>query len=114
MRTYRHSCESGSPRGGFGLYLQVNLTARYNQSYTEAVKTAVSIPDPVFHEAEALARRLGLSRSRLFREALEAYIAAHSDKKHIDALNEVYSREPSSVDSGLSRMQWASLPEEEW
>ena len=78
------------------------------------MKTAVSIPDPVFHEAEALARRLGVSRSHLFREALEAYIAAHSDEKHLDALNEVYSRESSSVDSGLARMQWASLPDEEW
>ena len=78
------------------------------------MKTAVSIPDPVFHEAEALARRLGVSRSRLFREALEAYIVAHSGEKVREALDAVYFGESSSVDSGLAQMQWASLRDEEW
>src|SRR5436190_1081962 len=34
------------------------------------MKTAVSIPDDVFHEAERLARRTKRSRSRLFSDAL--------------------------------------------
>jgi metal-responsive CopG/Arc/MetJ family transcriptional regulator len=41
------------------------------------MKTAVSIPEPIFHAAEALAKRLGLSRSELFSRALEAYLEAY-------------------------------------
>jgi hypothetical protein len=35
------------------------------------MKTAVSIPDPVFEKGEALARKLGLSRSALYALAIE-------------------------------------------
>lgn len=40
------------------------------------MKTAVSVPDPVFEAAEALAERMGVSRSQLYTTALEAYLAA--------------------------------------
>ena len=56
------------------------------------MKTAVSLPDPVFHAAESLAHRLGMSRSQLFREALEAYIASHDDEHIREALDNVYSK----------------------
>ena len=77
------------------------------------MKTAVSIPDPVFHAAESLAGRLGMSRSQLFREALEAYISAHDDENVREALDDVYSTEPSELDGVLSRLQLASLPDED-
>ena len=38
------------------------------------MKTAVSIPDPLFREAEAAAKKLSLSRSRFIQIALEAYL----------------------------------------
>jgi antitoxin MazE6 len=44
-------------------------------SYTTAMKTAISIPDELFREAEACARRLRISRSRLFAEATREYLA---------------------------------------
>lgn len=31
-----------------------------------AMKTAISIPDPIFEAAEGFARRLGMSRSELY------------------------------------------------
>ena len=77
------------------------------------MKTAVSIPDPVFHAAESLAGRLGMSRSQLFREALEAYISAHDDEKVRETLDDVYSTEPSELDSVMSQLQLASLPDED-
>ncbi len=43
------------------------------------MKTAVSIPDELFHQAETEARREGLSRSRLYSRALAAYLAAKGD-----------------------------------
>lgn len=43
--------------------------------YTQAVKTAISIPDELFREVELCTRRLKVSRSRLFAEAVREYIA---------------------------------------
>ena len=78
------------------------------------MKTAVSIPDPIFHAAESLAKRLGLSRSELFSRAIAAYIEAHKHNRVREALNQVYAEESSSLDESLVQMQWASLPKEDW
>ena len=42
------------------------------------MKVAVSIPDPIFAQAEALAKRMKLSRSKLYARALDAYVAGQS------------------------------------
>lgn len=39
------------------------------------MKTAISIPDDVFAQAERVAKRLGLSRSELFTKAVQAFVA---------------------------------------
>ncbi len=52
------------------------------------MKTAVSIPDDVFNEAEELARRTKVSRSELYANALRALIA--KDRGVTDALDQVY------------------------
>jgi metal-responsive CopG/Arc/MetJ family transcriptional regulator len=78
------------------------------------MKTAVSIPDPIFYAAEALAKRLGMSRSELFSRALEAYLEAHKHDSVREALDAIYSQELSRLDETLAHMQWASLPKEDW
>jgi metal-responsive CopG/Arc/MetJ family transcriptional regulator len=80
----------------------------------EPMKTAVSIPDPIFHAAESLAKRLGMSRSELFSRALEAYLEAHKHDSVREALDAIYSHESSSLDATLAHLQWASLPKEDW
>jgi metal-responsive CopG/Arc/MetJ family transcriptional regulator len=78
------------------------------------MKTAISIPDPIFQAGETLAKHLNLSRSQLYTKALQIFIAAH-DAQHItDALNEVYDEHSSSIDPSLAQMQIASLPREDW
>lgn len=78
------------------------------------MKTAVSLSDSVFQEAEALAKRLGISRSELFSRALQLYLEAHKHDRVREALDEVYSQESSTVDEALAIMQAASLQEEDW
>ena len=43
------------------------------------MKTAISLPDPLFKSADALARRLGVSRSELFANAM-ADLGKHTTK----------------------------------
>lgn len=38
------------------------------------MKTAISLPDEVFRKADRLAKRLGKSRSELYREAVTEYL----------------------------------------
>ena len=80
------------------------------------MKTAVSIPDLVFAEAEDLARRLGRSRSQLFTDALREYVDRHRAEHITRRLNEVFEAEPelAQLDPELKELQYRSLPKEEW
>jgi predicted transcriptional regulator len=51
------------------------------------MKTAVSIPDPIFARLERLARRTGRSRSEIVSTALEEYAARHTPDEITEALN---------------------------
>ena len=44
------------------------------------MKTAISVPDDVFGEAEHLAARLRISRSDLYARALREFLVRHSDQ----------------------------------
>ena len=51
------------------------------------MKTAVSIPDSLFKEAEAAAKNLGLSRSRFIQMALEAYLERRREEELTAEIN---------------------------
>ncbi len=53
------------------------------------MKTAVSIPDALFHRADQLASRLGKSRSQIYREALADYVARRDPGAVTRALDEI-------------------------
>ena len=55
------------------------------------MKTAISIPDPVFAKAEVAARRLNMSRSELYAKAVEAWVDAHSEDEVTRAMDEALS-----------------------
>jgi predicted transcriptional regulator len=57
------------------------------------VKTAISIPDELFEEADALARRTGKSRSELYADALREHLKRHGDAAITARLNDVYGSE---------------------
>lgn len=78
------------------------------------MKTAISLPDSVFEEAEVLAQRLGLSRSELYTKALQVYLKKYSRKQIQCKLSEVYSQESSELDPVMAKMQFMSLPRENW
>jgi metal-responsive CopG/Arc/MetJ family transcriptional regulator len=57
--------------------------------YTPGMKTAVSIPDEIFEEAERLAERLRTSRSRLYSQALREYVRRHTPDQVTESINRV-------------------------
>ena len=78
------------------------------------MKTAISIPDPIFQEAEQLAQKLGMSRSELFTRAVTAFLKEKRQENITARLNELYEKEPSQLDPVIAQIQFASLPEDEW
>jgi len=55
------------------------------------MKTAVSLPDEVFVDAERLARRLKKPRSRVYSEAIKEYVARHDPDLVTGKLDELMS-----------------------
>lgn len=79
------------------------------------MKTAISIPDPIFEQADQLAHRLGISRSELYASAVQAYVEAHRAESITEALNRVYSQEDSSLDPVVAALQATALSrDDEW
>ena len=80
------------------------------------MKTAISIPDPLFAAAERVSKRLGISRSELFQCAVKAFLREHKDEGLTEALDKVYGpdKREAKLDRVLERLQLASLPKEEW
>jgi predicted transcriptional regulator len=56
--------------------------------YTIGMKTAISVPDDVFHEAERLARRLKRSRSDVYSRAVSEYVARHGPDRVTEAMDQ--------------------------
>jgi hypothetical protein len=78
------------------------------------MKTAISIPDALFEQAEVVARELSLSRSELYATALETFLQSCYPVDVTAKLNDVYVDQPSTVDAVLLRLQMSSLPRELW
>ena len=92
------------------------LEAWYNHGYTEFVKTAISIPDSLFEEADRLAKTRGWSRSELYANAVTAYVKSERFSGVREKLDAVYgnNKEDSAIDPFLADAQARSLPREKW
>ena len=78
------------------------------------MKTAISVPDDLFREADAFAKRHGASRSKLYSDAMAEYLAKRRRADITARLNEVYSRESSRLDPALRRAQAKSIGPSDW
>jgi len=78
------------------------------------VKTAISIPTPLFELAERRARRLGVSRSKLYAQALEQFLEADSDAEITARLNEICSAQNSRLDEWTIEAARRTFARERW
>ncbi len=80
------------------------------------MKTAISIPDPVFEAAEQLAERIGVSRSELYATAVAEYMAKYRAlgvRERMDAAYELHE-ESARLESVLAIVQSESIPKQGW
>ena len=78
------------------------------------MKTAVSIPDDVFEEADHLAKRLKKSRSQLYSLALREYVARHAPDHVTEAMDRACAEVGEGVDAFVSSAARRVLERSVW
>ena len=78
------------------------------------MKTAISIPDDLFRRAEALAQRLGKSRSQVYREALAEYVFRREPRLVTSALDELVAELAPGPDPWAREAGRRALERSEW
>jgi predicted transcriptional regulator len=78
------------------------------------MKTAISISDDVFNEAEQTAQQLGLSRSKMYSMAILEFVKNHNPEAITAKLNEIYSKNFSKLDDDLIQASYDLLSQEDW
>lgn len=78
------------------------------------MKTAISIPDPIFQAAERLASRMKKSRSQVYSEALEEYVARRDPDTVTERINAVCDEVDTRPDPFLTEAARRVLAETEW
>ena len=67
------------------------------------VKTAISIQQSLFEQAEALARELHISRSRLFALAVEDFMQRYENQRLLERINDAYADTTTPDEQALLR-----------
>ena len=78
------------------------------------MKTAVSLPDRVYREAEGYAKRTRKSRSQLYAEALVEYLARHAPDEVTEAMNQVVDQLGDAPDPFVQAAAQSVLARVEW
>jgi predicted transcriptional regulator len=78
------------------------------------MKTAVSVPDDLFEQAEHLAKRLDISRSQLYQRALLEFVARHSPESITTTLDRVCGEIEPSAEPFVARATRRSLARSSW
>jgi len=78
------------------------------------MKTAVSIPDEIFGEAEALARQLNASRSEIYSRALSEFLGRHAPDRVTEQMNEALTRIGDQAEPFTQRAARRLLKRVDW
>jgi predicted transcriptional regulator len=78
------------------------------------MKTAVSIPDDVFEDAERLASRLQTSRSKLYARALAEFLARHDDDRVTALMDQAVREAGGKGDPFLEAVAKQVVQRAEW
>lgn len=87
---------------------------RLKASYTNGMKTAISLSDELFRRADQLAKRLEVSRSELYSRALREYLARHAPDEVTDSLNRACEHLDTSSDDFVREAGRRTFEATEW
>ncbi|MDH5672227.1 MAG: hypothetical protein OEZ06_08765 [Myxococcales bacterium] len=82
--------------------------------YTLGMKTAISLPDEIFGQAEEMAKTLKVSRSELYCRALQEYLARHAPDRVTEALDKLSNEVATRPEPFLRRAGRRVLERDEW
>jgi metal-responsive CopG/Arc/MetJ family transcriptional regulator len=75
------------------------------------MKTAISLPDRLYADAEETAKALGIPRSQLYAKAIEEFISTHKQERITEQLNEIYADSSDYSESAISISSLESIRE---
>jgi predicted transcriptional regulator len=78
------------------------------------MKTAISLTDELFEQAEGAALRLRISRSELYARALAEFLKRQDSNAVTERLNDIYSKQPATVDPAFLAAQMHTLEKDAW
>ncbi len=78
------------------------------------MKTAVSVPDPIFASAERLAKKMKKSRSQVYSEALAEYVARHEPDTVTEQINAVCDEVDTRPDPFVTQSARRVLADTDW
>ena len=78
------------------------------------MKTAISVPNDVFELSERLAKKLKVSRNKIFAMGVKKLGEEYDEEEIIASINRVCETVDTSVDLVLFKLTMLSLPKDEW
>ncbi|MFN8443312.1 MAG: hypothetical protein U0175_21225 [Caldilineaceae bacterium] len=78
------------------------------------MKTAISLPDDLFIQAEEFAKRLGISRSELYAHALREFILMRQQSDLTERINQACAKLDTTLPEELAKRARQRLLEAEW
>jgi metal-responsive CopG/Arc/MetJ family transcriptional regulator len=78
------------------------------------MKTAISVPDRIFREAERHALRAKKSRSQLYAEAVAEYLARHAPDEVTEAMNRVADENETGSNTFVAAAAYRTFERVEW
>lgn len=91
-----------------------DVAATAADGHTFGMKTAISLPDDLFADADAFARRTGRSRSQLYADALREYLQRYDEDRITEQLDRVCAAIGSQEDPALAEAARRTLAREPW
>jgi len=78
------------------------------------MKTAISIPDDVFRQAERAAKRLGMTRSELFTRAVRDFLGIRREQAITASYDEAFADGPDDLGQFRGEASRRTLLSVEW
>jgi hypothetical protein len=98
-------------RGIFRLIFGITLVILW---IMKTAKTAISVPIEIFELSERLAKKLKVSRSKIFAMGVKKLGEEYEEDEVTANLNKYYENERAEIDPVIMKMAALSLPKEEW